>query len=117
MTRWPSSRNVRASAVAEDGGADVADVHRLGDVRRTEINDDRARLRGLLEKQMFAARGGLRAFAPAPTASSRKFRKPAPAISTFSHHSDTSSFASTSVASWRGFILRSLASAISALVW
>ena len=36
----------------------MADVHRLGDVGRTEINDDGARLRGLVEKQMFAARGG-----------------------------------------------------------
>ena len=44
--------------VAEDRGANVADVHRLGDVRRTEINDDGFRLRGFVEKQMLAARGG-----------------------------------------------------------
>ena len=71
-------------AVSEDRGADVAHVHRLGHVRRTEINDDGSRLRGFFEKQMFAARGGLAAFAASTEAFSRKFRKPAPAISTFS---------------------------------
>ena len=48
---------------------------------------------------------------------SRKFRKPAPAISTGSQISDTSNFASTSAASWRGFSFRTLASDISALLW
>ena len=37
-------------AIAKNGRADVADVHRLGHVRRTEINDRGARLRGLLKK-------------------------------------------------------------------
>src|SRR6185312_2919116 len=46
-----------------------------------------------------------------------KFRKPAPAISTLSHHSETSSWARTSVASWRGFILRVFARDIRALLW
>ena len=32
--------------VAEDGRADVADVHRLGDVGRAEVDDDRAWVRG-----------------------------------------------------------------------
>ena len=32
--------------VAEDGGADVADVHRLGDVGGAEVDDDRLRLPG-----------------------------------------------------------------------
>ena len=45
-------------AIAEDGRADVADVHRLGDVRRTEVNDGGAPLRGRLKEQMFAARRG-----------------------------------------------------------
>ena len=57
MTRWPSSRSVRCKRVADAGGADVADVHRLGHVRRAEINDHGSRLRGLVKKQMFAARG------------------------------------------------------------
>ena len=36
----------------------MPDVHRLGDVRRTEVDDDGARLRSFGEKQMLAARGG-----------------------------------------------------------
>ena len=45
-------------AIAEDGRTDVADVHRLGDVGGTEINDDRPGRRGRLKKQMFTARRG-----------------------------------------------------------
>jgi len=41
--------------VTENGRADMADVHRLGHVRRAEIHDHHARLRRLLKKQMFAA--------------------------------------------------------------
>ena len=37
----------------------MADVHGLGDVRRTEINDRSVRAGGFLEKEMFAAGGGL----------------------------------------------------------
>ena len=48
---------------------------------------------------------------------SRKFRNPGPAISTGSQRSATSSWATTSVASWRGFSLRALAAAMSALLW
>jgi hypothetical protein len=33
-------RATRARRVADEGAADVADVHRLGDVRRGEIDDD-----------------------------------------------------------------------------
>ena len=44
--------------VADAGGADVADVHRLGDVGRAEINDHDFRRDRFGEKQMFAARGG-----------------------------------------------------------
>ena len=58
MTRWPSSRSVRCSASPMPVRADVADVHRLGDVRRTEINDDGFWRRSFFKKQMFAARGG-----------------------------------------------------------
>ncbi|EEF61635.1 hypothetical protein Cflav_PD4675 [Pedosphaera parvula Ellin514] len=36
--------------IAEDGGTDVADMHRLGDVGRAEVDDNRARMAGLLEK-------------------------------------------------------------------
>ena len=43
-------------AIAEQGRTNVADVHRFGDVRRAEIDDDGARRSGLLEKEMFAAR-------------------------------------------------------------
>ena len=46
--------------VADAGGADVADVHWLGDVRRTEIHNHRFRLRGFVEKKMFPARGGFK---------------------------------------------------------
>ena len=45
--------------IAKDRRANVADVHWLGDVRRTEINDDGARLFRLLDKGMFGADGGL----------------------------------------------------------
>ena len=103
--------------IADAGGADVADVHRLGDVRRTEIEDDGFRLRGLVEKQMLAARGGFKRLRRATEFFSRKFRKPAPAISTFSQTAETSSLATTSVASWRGFSLRVLASDMRALLW
>ena len=48
--------------VADAGGTDVADVHRLGDVRRTEINDHGFRRRGFGEEQMFTTRGGLQRF-------------------------------------------------------
>ncbi len=41
--------------VAEHGRADVADVHRLGDVRRAEINHHRSRAPGFLEKKLPAA--------------------------------------------------------------
>ena len=46
-------------AIAENRRADMPDVHRLGHVRRTEINHHGSRLRGLVKKQVFAARGGL----------------------------------------------------------
>src|SRR5256885_9686808 len=45
--------------IAEDRRANVADVHRLGDIRRTEVNDGRARLLRLLDKGMFGGDGGL----------------------------------------------------------
>src|SRR5207249_1080057 len=41
--------------IAKDRRANVADVHWLGDVRRTEINDDGARLFRLLDKGMSGA--------------------------------------------------------------
>ena len=103
--------------IAQDGGADVADVHRLGHVGRTEIDDHGPRLRGGLRR-----RGVPRARRPAGFAAStaglrRKLRKPAPAISTCSQASATSSLATTSAANWRGFSFRALASDIRALVW
>ena len=45
--------------IAQDGRADVADVHGLGHVGRAEIHDHGPRLRGRLEEEVFAARGGL----------------------------------------------------------
>ena len=42
--------------VANARRTDVADVHRLGDVRRTEINDDGARPSRLGKEHMFTAR-------------------------------------------------------------
>jgi len=45
--------------IAKDGGANMADVHWLGNVRRAEIDDDRARRSGFLEEKMFATRSGL----------------------------------------------------------
>ena len=56
MTRWPSSRSVRARRIAQDGRADVADVHRLGHVGRTEIHDHGARLRGAVSKKRCSPR-------------------------------------------------------------
>ena len=46
-------------AIAQDGRADVADVHGLGHVGRAEIHDHGPRLRGGLKEEVFAARGGL----------------------------------------------------------
>ena len=38
--------------IAKNSGANVADVHRLGHVRRTEVNHDRAWLPGRCDKGM-----------------------------------------------------------------
>ena len=46
-------------AVAEDRRTNMTDVHRLGDVRRTEVNDDGARRNRLFDEGMFGAQGGL----------------------------------------------------------
>ena len=43
--------------IAQNRRADVADVHRLGHVGRTEINDHGPRASRFLEEQMFAPRG------------------------------------------------------------
>jgi hypothetical protein len=40
----------------------MADVHGLGDVRRTEINYDRSRMRGWFEKPVFTSGSGLQRF-------------------------------------------------------
>ena len=45
--------------IANASRANVSDVHGLGDVRRTEINDDGARRGGVVEEQMFAPGGGI----------------------------------------------------------
>ena len=91
--------------------------HGLGHVGRAEINHHRAWLRGFVEEQMFARgqrlparRPGLRASAGNSGTRPRRFPPSR-------QRSATSSLASTSVASWRGFILRALASAMSALLW
>ncbi len=49
--------------IAKNGRANVTDVHRLGDIGRTEIDHDRARLGRLLEKQVFAAKRANECFA------------------------------------------------------
>ena len=43
--------------VADAGRADVSDVHGLGDVRRTEVDDDGARLRRRSEEEVLTTRG------------------------------------------------------------
>ena len=63
-------------AVAENRGADVADVHRLGDVGRTEIHDDGARLGGLSRRTDARRARPIAGFRRAPSGLSRKFRKP-----------------------------------------
>ena len=47
----------------------------------------------------------------------RKLMNPAPAISGVSHRSSTCSFAMISVASWRGFARRGLASCMATFDW
>ena len=46
-------------AVAQDGRADVADVHGFGHVGRAEIYDHCPRMRGGFKEEVFPARGGL----------------------------------------------------------
>src|SRR6185503_3383317 len=48
--------------IAEHGRTDVADVHRFGDVRRTEINHNRTGRGDFLEEKMRAARSRLQRF-------------------------------------------------------
>ena len=45
--------------ITDAGGADVADVHRLRDVRRAEVDDDGAWLGGLGVEEVFPTEGGL----------------------------------------------------------
>ena len=45
--------------IAEDGGTDMADMHRFGGVGGTEVDNHRARLGSLFEEQVPALRGGL----------------------------------------------------------
>ena len=52
MTRWPSKRRIRAKRFPQNGGADVPDVHRLGHVGRTEVNNNGAGPGRLFKKQV-----------------------------------------------------------------
>ena len=45
MTVWPKRGDDPRQAIADDGRAEVADVHRLGDVGRGKVDDDGARMR------------------------------------------------------------------------
>ena len=40
MTRWPRAAMIAGQAIADDGRAEVAHVHRLGDVGRGEVDHD-----------------------------------------------------------------------------
>ena len=42
-TSWPRKSSIRHERVADDGGAEVPDVHLLGDVRRRVVDDDALR--------------------------------------------------------------------------
>ncbi len=116
ITRWPSSRSARARQspkIVERIWPTCMGLATFGELKST------TKVRGwkVFEKKRWSPRAAACSDCTRAEVLSRKFRKPAPAISTFSHHSDTASLATTSVASWRGFNLRSLASAINALVW
>ena len=58
----PEQAERAREAVAENGGPDMADMHRLGYVGGAEVDDDGAGLGGRLEKEMLTAGGGLERF-------------------------------------------------------
>ena len=89
-------------AVSEDRGADVAHVHRLGHIRRAEINHRRFSAKRISQKTNVPRARRLRAFARARKASAGNSEARAGNFH-FVAKSETSSLASTSVASWRGF--------------
>ena len=102
--------------VAEHGAANVADVHRLGDIRGAEIDDDAVRLVRALHTQALIAQevGG-----PFRDSFGRsvKFMNPAPAIVGGSHRSDRSYASNIFWASARGFSPSCFASISAALLW
>jgi hypothetical protein len=102
--------------IAQNGRADMADVHGLGHVGRTEIDDHSPRLRAGCKEEVFSARRGLQGWASA-VGLSRKFKEAGAGDFYFLAASATSSLATTSAANWRGFIFRALASDMRALVW
>ena len=86
MTRWPSRRSVRARLsprIVERMWPTCIGLATFGELK--SMTTVRGCV-GFVEKQMFAARRGFERCASAEIFS-RKFRKPAPAISTFSQNS------------------------------
>ena len=101
--------------VAQDGAANVSDVHRLRHVRRTEIDHDALRAAALLDAEAFVAEqiGGL-----GGDRSGRrvKLMNPAPAIVGGSHRSHRSYASNIFWARARGFSPSCLARTSAALL-
>ncbi len=101
MTRWPRRRSIRASAsprMVERMWPTCIGLATLGELKSITMERGPAvfwknKCSPLAAwRKAWARAEGLR----------RKFRKPAPATSTGSHHWPMSSLAATSVANWRG---------------
>ena len=109
MTRWPNNRSRRASEsprIVERIWPTCIGLATFGELKSTTT----VRGSALFSKKRCSPRAAdCNALASADVFS-RKFKTPAPATSTCSHHSLTSSLAVTSAANWRGFNFCALAS-------
>ena len=95
-------------AVADHGRADVPHVHRLGDVGRGEVDDDRPRLRGRHETGKTRHRADRPGCARSRRRASRTFRNPGPATSGGPASGSRSTASATSEARSRGLTFSDL---------
>ena len=116
--RVPERREDPGQALADDRRADVADVHRLGDVGRGVVDDDRPRTRGRRRCPRRSSREQVAERLAIQSSRSRTLRNPGPATSGGPASGSRSTAAATCRAPARaGSCLSALASAMQPLAW
>ena len=86
MTSWPEKLRDPRERIAQNSAADMADVHRLGHIGRTEIDHDSLGRCRLGHAESLVSAESRRLFSPRASARSVKLIKPAPAIVGGSHN-------------------------------